>query len=131
MTKTVIPSDRWKRLHHVCVGGVILAWVILVGVLFVFPRLEARAATAIALGTGPFLPHLWIGLRIWHDSRRTGIGIPIAMIAIRLFVSPILFSIILWQFPADRRIIAWSGSVVVIVFTSIEALVFAKGVGRL
>ncbi len=131
MTVFVTPPDRWRKLHRRCVGISVSAWAALVGTILVFPDHDTRIPRGIALGSAAFLLHFWLGLRIWHDSRRTGIGIPIATMAIRLFASSILFSIILWQFPEDRRIVAWSGAIVVIVFTSIEAFVFAKGVGRL
>jgi len=131
MTVSVVSCDRWRKLHHLCVWIFAAVWAALVGTILVFPDHDTRIPRGIALGSAAFLLHFWLGLRIWHDSRRTGIGIPIATMAIRLFVSLILFSVIVWQFPEDRRIVAWSGAIVVIVSTSIEAFVFAKGVGRL
>ncbi len=131
MTIFVSPSDRWRKLHHLSVWIAIAVWAALVGTILVFPGHGTGMPRGIALGSAAFLLHFWLGLRIWHDSRRTGIGIPIAIMTIRLIACSILFSVILWQFPEDRRIVAWSGGIVVIVFSSIETFVFAKGVGRL
>lgn len=131
MTISVAPSERWRKLHRLSVWTAVAVWAGLVGTVVLFPHHDTRTIRGIALGSAAFLLHFWLGLRIWHDSRRTGIGIPIATMGLRLFASLILFSIIIWQFPEDRRIVAWSGAIVVIVSTSIEAFVFAKGVGRL
>lgn len=131
MTESVTPSDRWRKLHRLFVRIAVAVWAGLVGTVLLFPEHDTRIARGVALGSAAFLLHFWFGLRIWHDSRRTGIGIPIALLNIRFIASLILFSVIVWQFPEDRRIVAWSGAIVVIVSTSIEAFVFAKGVGRL
>ncbi len=131
MTFSVAPSERWRKLHRLSVWTSIAVWAGLVGTVVLFPHHDTRTIRGIALGSAAFLLHFWLGLRIWHEPRRTGIGIPIAVMTFRLIACSILFSIILWQFPEDRRIVAWSGGIVVIVFSSIETFVFAKGVGRL
>lgn len=131
MTISVDTSERWRKLHHRSVRIAVAAWAGLVGTVLLFPHRDTAAARGIALGSAAFLLHFWLGLRIWHEPRRTGIGIPIALMGIRFIASLILFSVIVWQFPEDRRIVAWSGGIMVIVSCSIEAFVFAKGVGRL
>ncbi len=131
MTRFVSSSDHWRKLHRLFVRIAVAVWAGLVGTVLLFPEHDTRIARGVALGSAAFLLHFWFGLRIWHDPRRTGIGIPIALLNIRFIASLILFSVIVWQFPEDRRIVAWSGAIVVIVSTSIEAFVFAKGVGRL
>jgi len=131
MTIPVTDSDRWRKRHIVLVRTLAAAWTGFVLLYALAPELRTAASRGIILGVGAFLPHIWLGQRIWHDSKRTGIGIPIAILTIRFIASLILFSIFLWQFPSERQIVSWTGSSLIIVSTAIEAFLFAKGVGRL
>lgn len=131
VTNSVMPGSRWQKLHIGTIWSIAVIWSGFVATLGFVPNLRNAVTRGLALGFGAMLPHIWLGMRLWHDPKRTGIGIPIAVLALRLIGSVILFSIFLWQFPTEQRIIAWSGSTLIIVFTAIEAFFFAKGVGRL
>ena len=131
MTIPVTNQERWRKLHIGLVWTLLVGWLAIIGSIALSPSAKALTIRGIALGTGAMLPHIWLGQRLWHHPRRTGIGIPIAILAFRFAGSLILFSAFLWQFPAEREIVAWSGASLIIVFTVIEAFLFAKGVGRL
>ncbi|MEN9306124.1 MAG: hypothetical protein RL173_56 [Fibrobacterota bacterium] len=131
MTNSVNPSDRWRTSHLALVRALVVAWTGFVVAYVAIPSLRDATTRGLILGTGAMLPHIWLGQRLWHDSNRKGIGIPIAILSIRFIASLILFSVFLWQFPSERYFVAWTGSSLIIVFTVIEAFLFAKGVGRL
>jgi len=131
MTIPVNPGTYWKTVHLVLVWTVAGVWIIGIALLGLCPQLGNPLTRGIALGMGAMMPHLWLGRSIWHKASRTGIGIPIAVMIIRFMGSIILLSIFLWQFPAEKRIIAWTVSTLIIVFTAIESFLFCKGVERL
>ena len=121
----------WRKFHRRMAAVLVAALVMVAAGLGLTPLQGNATVLGMFLGSLAMFPHFAFGTRIWHDKRRSGIGIPIALIAIRYLVTLILFSVILWQFPAERRIIGWTVGIWVIVLTSIEAFLFAKGVGRL
>ena len=131
MTFSGNPANRWRSLHLASIWSIVVTWSILVVLLAVLPHLRNPVSLGIALGAGSMIPHIWLGKNLWHDSKRTGIGMPIAILTLRFMGSLIIFSIFLWQFPAQQRIVALTGSSLIIVFTVIEAILFGKGVRRL
>ncbi len=96
-----------------------------------FPEMNCTLTRGLALGVGAMLPQVGLGLGLWHRTKRSGIVMPIALLVFRFLGSSLLFAIFLWQFPTEQKIIAWSGSTLIIVFTSLEAIFFARGVDRL
>lgn len=131
MTIPVTNQGRWQKLHIGLVWVLLVAWFAIIGSVALAPSARTMTIRGIALGVGAMLPHIWLGQRLWHDPKRTGIGIPITILTFRFMGSLILFAVFLWQFPAEREIVAWSGASLIIVFTVIEAFLFAKGVERL
>jgi hypothetical protein len=131
MTIPVKPGTFWKTSHLILVWSMACGWT--AGILFlaIDPAYANPLTRGIALGTTAMMPHIWLGRSIWHKEGRTGIGIPIAVMIIRFSGSLILLSLFLWQFPAENRIIAWTVSTLIIVFTAIESFLFCKGVERL
>jgi hypothetical protein len=131
MTIPVKPGAFWKTIHLVLVFSIAGAWAVEIAFLGLCPQFGNPLTRGIGLGVGAMMPHLWLGRSIWHKEGRTGIGIPIALLALRYTGSLILLSIFLWQFPAEKRIIAWTVGTLIIVFTAIESFLFCKGVERL
>ena len=128
MTKFV---NTWRRLHRGLVGTLIAGWTIWIGLMALRLVPDTTWSRGVALGVAILLPHLWLGLSLWHQPERKGIGIPIAVFCFRFIGSLILFSIIAWQFPSENRIIAPTVASLIIVSTSIETFLFYKGAERL
>ena len=128
MTKSV---NTWPRVHRGLVGTLIAGWTIWIGLMVLRLVPDNPRSRGVALGVAILLPHLWLGLSLWHQPLRKGIGIPIAVFCIRFIGSLILFSIVVWQFPTEARIVASTVASLIIVSTSIETFLFYKGAERL
>lgn len=131
MTNSVKNGALWRKLHLALVWSVVGCWSAGLVLLAVFPDFRTPPARGLALGAGALVPHFWLGRSLWHDPNRTGIGIPIALLIIRFTVSLILISIVLMQFPNEKRFIAYTVASLITVSTSIESFLFCKGVERL
>lgn len=120
-----------RKVHSLLSRAFFGFLVLLAAAIFLSPEFAASDLFGIFLGSLAVFPHFALGTKIWHEEGRNGIGIPIALMGLRFAVCLILLSVILWQFPTERRIIGWSVGFWVIVLTPIETFLFAKGVGRL
>lgn len=131
MTNSVKRADDWRTVHLVFIWTVAGIWTAGIGALAIWPQTQTTHTRGIALGIAALLPHLWLGRSIWHCPDRKGIGIPMAILIGRFFSPLILLSVLIWQFPLEKRIIAYTSASLIIVFISIESFLFCKGVERL